>query len=129
MISHDYECQSCKKITEHYVDSDNIPDQILCPVCNNIANKVFLSAKSSMVNASWLCSVLEVVEKGSEKQHCNEFLKNPTRSNYGKWLKKEGIRHLESGERLTPAPPPPEHIITEKLLEKRRERVRIEIRS
>ena len=55
--------------------------------------------KRDTVDAPWISTVLEVVEKGSDKPHCNEFLKHPTRANYNTWKNKEGVRHLEQGER------------------------------
>jgi putative FmdB family regulatory protein len=50
-------------------------------------------------SASWLPSVLEVVQKDSDKPHVQAFLKDPTRANYKAWMKGEGIRPLENGER------------------------------
>jgi hypothetical protein len=31
-------------------------------------------------------------------RECQELIKTPTRDNYNRWLKKEGLRPLESGE-------------------------------
>jgi len=48
--------------------------------------------------APWLNSVLDVVAKDSDKPHTKAFLAEPTRTNYKKWMKAEGIRPLENGE-------------------------------
>jgi len=106
----------------------DFPNAIGCPVCNGKAYKIISIPGSNLASESpdWIKSITEVVQKDGG-QHCQEFLKNPTRDNYKNWMNKEGVRHLEPGERTRPKPSPPEHIITEKLLKKRMERRRIEI--
>lgn len=102
MIIHDYQCENCKAITEHYVSADNIPDHTLCPSCNFKAVKIFRPSQTSPVDASWIGSVLEVVDKDSDAPHCKEFLKHPSRANYTAWMKGENLRPLEHGERVVP---------------------------
>lgn len=102
MIMHCYECKTCKEITERLVDSSDIPDSIDCPVCCGFAKKIFIPSQTNPVDASWINTVLEVVDKDSGKPHCQEFLKHPTRSNYKGWMKGEGLRHLEDGEPTMP---------------------------
>ncbi len=130
MLVHDYECKSCGNISEHYiVNYDNIPDIIPCPVCNNVAHKIFSKAKTPITDAAWIRDVLEVVQKDSDKRHCQEFLHNPTRDNYKIWMKKEGVRHIEAGEKPgRPKPAPSQNVITEKLMKQRMRKRRIEIR-
>ena len=71
----------------------------------------------------WIKSIREVVEKGSDKPHCQEFLKNPTRDNYKKWMKGEGLRHLEAGEKPgRPTPSPNTATTTDMLMKHRQEK-------
>ena len=129
MLVHDYECKSCGNISEYYIiNSSKIPDTIPCPVCTNTAHKVFLKAKAPHTNAAWVRDVLEVVQKDSDEQHCQEFLKDPTKVNYKKWMAGEGVRHMEPGEKpRRPPSQPPAHVITEKIMQKRMNDRRIEI--
>ena len=131
MIIHDYECQKCGKVTEHYiVDLNNIPNQILCPICGETAKKIISMSQTSPIDSEWIRSVLEVVEKGSDKPHCNEFLKNPTRANYGKWLKNENFRHLERGEKpRRPIQTPDTATITDMMMKHRQEKRAICLRK
>ena len=71
-----------------------------CRKCGKPAHRVISMTGVNCVNedAPWIRSVLEVVEKGTDRAHCNEFLKNPTRSNYKKWMAGEGIRPMENNE-------------------------------
>lgn len=50
-------------------------------------------------DAPWIRSVLEVVDKDSTKPHVVAFRENPTRTNYNLWMKGEGLRPLENGEK------------------------------
>lgn len=93
----DYECPQCQVIEEHYVSAHD--EAVTCEKCGIPMTKVFISAGSRMPDdAAWIKSVLDVVAKDSTKPHTREFLKNPTRENMKKWMKGEGIRHLEPGE-------------------------------
>ncbi len=53
-----------------------------------------------MVNESpeWLKSVVDVADHSSTATHVVEFIKNPTRDTYKKWMKGEGIRPLDHTE-------------------------------
>lgn len=121
MLVHDYECRNCGNIFEYYIaDSNNIPDITPCPVCNNGAYLVFLKAGTPITDAPWIRSVTEVVDKDPSKRHCQEFLKNPTRDNYKIWIRKEGFRHIEAGEK--PGRPEQKSITTEMLMEHRQKK-------
>jgi len=99
MPLYDYECKRCGSITEKIRSFD---DKIIsCPKCNNgVAVRIMSSSKVNTANddAEWIRSVTEVVEKGTDKPHCNEFLKNPTRTNLREWMKGEGLRHMDPNE-------------------------------
>ena len=99
MIVHDYECHLCEAITEKFVDSSNIPDAIKCPNCIGLATKIVSMRNTDTVDSSWIGSVVDVVQKNSNDPHCTEFIKHPTRHNYKKWMKGEGLRPLEDGEK------------------------------
>lgn len=93
----DYECPSCQVIEERMVMAHD--EAVTCEKCGSQMTKVFVSAGSRLPDdAAWIRSVLEVVNKDSVKPHTREFIMNPTRENYRKWMKAEGIRPLESGE-------------------------------
>jgi putative FmdB family regulatory protein len=100
-----------------------------CPVCSwGLAIRVpaVRGPNCSNDSASWIKSVLEVVDKESNKPHVLEFLNNPTRANYRAWMKGEGIRPLETGERTRrPELDPIKH--AEKVMQLRQERNRITI--
>ena len=102
MILKDYECQVCGEITEDLVDSKNVPDQIICPICNGYADKILTISQTHPVDAAWIGTVLEVVDKESTKPHCREFVTHPTRANLKNWMKGEGLRPLEPGEATVP---------------------------
>ena len=54
----------------------------------------FSKTHSFRDDASWLPSVLEVVDKEGGP-HCQRFLQNPTRQNYKAWMKGEHIVPME----------------------------------
>jgi hypothetical protein len=76
----------------------------------------------------WVRTVLEVVDRSSTKPHVQEFLKNPTRSNYKAWMKGEGLRPLENGEKSEKFKFNAERH-AEKIMEARIKRERYEIRG
>lgn len=102
MIIHEYQCELCEDVTEHLVESDNIPDITHCPICNGNAVRIVSISHTAPVDSAWISDVLEVVNKKSPDAHCKEFLRHPTRSNYKAWMKGEGLRPLEDGERVMP---------------------------
>jgi putative FmdB family regulatory protein len=102
MPLYDYKCRNCEKVTERIkLVDEKIED---CPICGGVAVRIISTSGVNCANddTEWVRSVREVVEKGSGKPHCEAFLKNPTRSNYKKWMKGEGIRHKENGEGRRP---------------------------
>jgi hypothetical protein len=99
MIVHDYECQECGAINETFIaDIRAIPSFVQCADCGADARKIPSLRRTTPVDAAWLSSVREVVDKNPDKPHCQEFLRHPTRGNYHKWMQGEGIRPLEDGE-------------------------------
>ena len=95
----DYKCKYCDYIVEqiqHYSVRE-----VECPVCGNQAERIISVSKVNTSNddASWIRSVVEVVDKDSKEPHVVEFRRNPTRANYKRWMKLEGLRPLENNER------------------------------
>ena len=123
----DYSCQ-CGNIEEKMESSD--VDIIKCSKCGANAKKIISVSGVHTANQDsvWVRSVREVVEKNSGKPHCEEFLKNPTRENYNRWMKGEGLRHLEPGEKTQK---PDEGVVhrrvTKEVYGKHRRRCAIEI--
>lgn len=101
MPIYDFECSNpdCKRVAEHVVGLNTTT--VACPSCGSEASKVFspMGAGAFNQDAAWIRSVLEVVAKDSAKPHTREFLKSPTRENMQRWMRAEGIRHLEDGEK------------------------------
>jgi len=98
MPLHDYRCSSCEHNFEEFVKWDQYC--VACPVCGQQAKRMyqcFNGMKSE--NPTWLYDTLKVVDKDGGK-HCQEFLKNPNRDNYKNWMKGEGLRPIEKGEKL-----------------------------
>ena len=94
----DYEC-SCGH-TEERIESYSV-NYVVCPHCGGKAEKIISFTKVSIANqdAAWIRSVRRVVEKDSGKLHSERFLKEPTRTNYHRWMKSEGVRPLEANEK------------------------------
>ena len=93
------QCQSCGNEFER-----------ICPVksrlfqnceCGGWTKTVPAVRGPNCVNedAGWLPSVREVVSKDDPRPHVQAFLKDPTRANYKAWMKGEGLRPLENGEK------------------------------
>jgi DNA-directed RNA polymerase subunit RPC12/RpoP len=126
MILVDMECNSCGYRFEKFIESDIV--LIPCPKCNHWAKRIFTMNKVNIaLDTSWIKTVREVVDKDSKEPHTVEFLKNPTRENYHKWMKKEGIRPLENGEKPKKREKVDERKILKEVLEKDAKRRRIEI--
>jgi putative FmdB family regulatory protein len=100
MPLYDYECVSCKQVVEIYAKADEKPGIHSCPVCGNDMKRLLAWGGQNVFReeAPWIRSVLEVVAKDSHKPHTKAFLADPTRANYKKWMKAEGIRPYEEGE-------------------------------
>lgn len=131
MILYQYQCQECNKISEQMFNMSACPDTAQCPFCQAVASKIISIPSQNLASESpdWVKSIVDVVEKGSNKPHCQEFLKNPTRDNYKIWKKLEGVRHLEAGEKPgRPKPTPEAHVITSMLMAARQKKRSIELR-
>jgi len=99
MPCYDYLCNSCKHISEE-IQPIKVTE-IECPNCGAVAHRIISVPGVNTFNddASWIRSVVEVVDKDSKEPHVVEFRRNPTRANYKRWMKLEGLRPLENNER------------------------------
>ena len=129
MIMHDYFCKFCGHDFEAMSDWDK--EEIECPECHKWANRYFKSGCSNCdpIDANWIKTIRDVVDKDSKKPHCIEFLNHPTRENYKAWLKGEGLRHIESGESIRKPPSFDEKSHLEKLNRIRMRKNRIELHT
>lgn len=132
MPIYDYECGSCEAITERYAKiNDDIQS---CEQCGSDAYRIISVSGHYTGNedAAWLKSVVEVVDKDPSKTHCQDFIKNPTRSNWKKWMAGEGIRpagDTHHGGPMTASRPPPPNMdrVNKEVWNKHRKRTKIEI--
>ena len=98
MPIYDFVCDNCNLTEEHVEPVER--EQIPCGHCNGTMRRIFSPGGGAFnEDAAWIRSVLEVVSKDSAKPATQEFLKHPTRSNMLNWMRSEGIRHLEEGEK------------------------------
>ena len=105
LVARDFECDACGIIVERFCD--HTEEMFHCSGCDiGMMHKIFTpgSVYCGNQDATWLKDVREVVNKDGGPA-AKEFLKNPTRENRKKWMKEEGIRPLETGERLYPERP------------------------
>lgn len=126
MILNDFLCTSCGHVEEQFETKRTIK----CSKCGKDSKKLIsVSGVNTFTqDARWIRSIREVVEKGSGKQHCEEFLKDPTRKNYQNWMKGEGLRHLEPGEKAVKPDEAADHRrITKEVYDKHRKRCALEI--
>jgi putative FmdB family regulatory protein len=132
MPLYDYECVECRQIVEIYTSADDVEIRP-CPVCGNDMKRIISWGGANVFReeAPWIRSVLDVVAKDSKKPHTQAFLADPTRANYKKWMKAEGIRPFEQGEgsdrkqRQAERERKHENEMTRKLMEMRRGRVEL----
>ena len=95
MPLYDYQCKNCGCVGEFIKDADDSkPEEC---ACGSEMSRI-ISARCFKDDAAWVKSVLDVVSKDSNKEHVREFVANPTRTNYKKWMAGEGLRPLEPGE-------------------------------
>jgi len=130
MPLYDYECYNCENIEERIEKPDG-PQEIICGKCSGTMRRIISTRTpfDNLIDSPWLASVLEVVDKNPKKAHCQAFLKNPTRKNYQNWMKNEGIRPIDPGEKYLPKKTDTGKgsLFRQKMLERFQQRNRIEI--
>lgn len=136
MRIYDYECPACG-IYEDFGDPE--ADRVkICDRCGAEAQRIISIGNSAYLgnqDAPWIRSVLDVVDRESKKPHVRAFIENPTRENYKKWMKGEGIRPVDYTEHggppvyRKPEPSVDTKKMARELFEKHRARKAIEVRS
>ena len=127
MPLYDQECTECGHVFEVLAGIEE--DVLACEICDAPSKRLITCGGVFTANedAGWLKSVVDVVDKDPHKPHCVEFRKNPTRTNYKRWMKGEGIRPLHPGERPTKPTPPDPRKVNREVWEKHRKRMRLEV--
>ncbi len=133
MILVDFSCNHCGNVYETLIEPDIWVG--ICSSCGQDARRIITSGgvSGNQEVPVWLKSTLEVVDKTDKRPHVQEFVKNPTRENYKKWMKTEGIKPAAYTEHGAPPvykrPPEPDlNVIAKNLYEQHRNRKRIEVR-
>ena len=128
---YDFECRTCGKVEERLTDHCQY---IAVCECGGTQDRIISASGvyTGNLDAPWLRSVLDVVDKDSRAPHVLEFRKNPNRETYKAWMKGEGLRPADSNVRG--APPTLERTsidtssIRREAWEKHRQRRRIEVK-
>ena len=94
---YDWTCPHCGEFEAFYKMADK-PKTAPCPDCDAESPQKPCIGLIKGEEAGWLQDTLQVVNKDGGA-HCQRFLKDPTRSNYEGWMKGEGLRPLEDGEK------------------------------
>lgn len=93
----DFECE-LEHRTEHLVEAGT--ERLQCPVCGEPAMRIIsFGASFRREDAPWLNSVHVVVDKESKDPATKRFLETPTRLNHREWMKSQGLRPYEAGEK------------------------------
>lgn len=103
MPLYDYQCTECGEIQERYCGLINDrPESLNCPQCTGVSKRIISASGVNCSNddASWVRTVVDVVNKKSNNPATQEFIKNPTRANLKNHLSANGLRHVEPGERF-----------------------------
>jgi putative FmdB family regulatory protein len=126
---YDYQCSECEHTHEAIAMYDEIERN--CTKCGQKAKRIISLSGVNTANddAPWIRSVLDVVDKESKAPHVAEFVKNPTRANYKRWMKGEGLRHCEPGEEHRRPQEPDTSGLDKQLWERHRERNKLHVRT
>lgn len=128
MPIYDYECELCKALITDVIASIN-DIEMNCKMCGGVARRIITASGVYTGNQdkTWLKTVLDVVNKEDKSKHTQDFIKNPTFRNYQNWMKGEGLRPRESGEKSRTAPSFDRERHMEKVWRRHQKRKRIEI--
>jgi len=129
VVLYDYQCADCANIFEVFADPDD--DKLFeCPECGGESKRIISVSGTNCANddADWIRSVTDVVPKGEDATPIDrEFSRNPTRTNYNRWMKARGLRHLEPGEKSSKPKRMSNEEMSRKLWERRQKRNRVYI--
>jgi len=98
MPLYEYHCEFCNTDHEAFYKMADKPKTVECPECFGECTQKPCIGLIKGDEAGWLSDTRKVVDPQGGP-HCQQFLKDPTRSNYQKWMKGEGLRPMEPGEK------------------------------
>lgn len=97
MPLYDFACPGCGRVFEEIVPADKKGPP--CPDCGGGVRRLIGAASGYRADATWIESVLEVVERDSPAPHTRAFVARPCRATLRAWMRGEGLRGLEAGEK------------------------------
>ncbi len=103
MPLYDFACRVCGRVFEAMAPMDR-SEEVCC--CGGSAKRLLSVGRGYRADADWLPSVTAVVDKTSCAPHVRAFLAEPSRVNYRRFLRGEGIRPQEPGEERARCPDP-----------------------
>ena len=103
MPLYDFACRVCGREFEAMAPMDQVEE--VC-ACGGLAKRLLSAGRAWRADADWLPSVTAVVDKTSSAPHVRAFLAEPSRANYRRFLRGEGIRPQEPGEERVRRPAP-----------------------
>jgi len=108
---------------------DRKPKTIKCEKCGKRAKEIISCGNSAYLgnqNPTWMDSTLEVIDRhGGE--HCKRVHKEKTRDALNNWMKVEGRRFKEPGEKAKRPASTDNKKMAEMLYERHRKRTAVEI--
>lgn len=127
MPVYQYRCEACAYIFDDISTYELRKAELPCPACGGITHYTFAVGNVDLESErpDWLRSTTEVVDPDGGPVH-REFIANPTRENYRRWLKVTGLRPKEAGEPTKPTERDTGRL-RQKMVENYRKRQRIEI--
>ena len=133
MPLYDFKCEDCNEIFERFATQQE--RVCACKECGHAKAYRIVSIGRSAYrpDATWLESVLDVVDKSDKSPATRAFVQDPTRHNYNEWMKAKGIRPMGENEFRNPfkeqAIARAQHDRTHVLLKQKRDRETINLRS
>lgn len=103
MPLYDFACRVCGREFEAMAPMDQVEE--VC-ACGGSSRRLIAVGRGYRADADWLPSVTDVVDKTSSAPHVRAFLAEPSRANYRRFLRGEGIRPQEAGEERGRRPDP-----------------------
>ncbi|BAH73917.1 zinc ribbon domain-containing protein [Solidesulfovibrio magneticus] len=103
MPLYDFACRVCDREFEAMAPMDRTEN--IC-TCGGSAKRLLSVGRGYRADADWLPSVTAVADKTSPAPHVRAFLAEPSRANYRRFLRGEGIRPQEPGEERARRPDP-----------------------
>jgi len=97
MPLYDMECEGCGEIYEVFTGPEDKTG--ICNICGGVSHRVYLKFGGLHESPNWMKDTIQVVNPDGGR-HCQEFMNEPNRKNYKNWLKGEGLRPIEEGEKL-----------------------------